>query len=269
MRISFDDNIHSQKYNYKTLYNKQRKGLNFSAHPDYYTIIAQGYDITTSNWFRRGLSYGKPSESFRDVIYCLKSVFEFAPSAAEPKKMLIGGIGESQEPLSLLAVVKNIIKEKPLTQKLDLYTVDLQSRPTLEELYEQSFVDDVAPAYVKDSFVIDAKTSKYRVKDEIFEYLAKVYNDTSKSLWDTRIQEAVKDYPNETFDVASVNNTLGYIKDWDERVYTAENIVRAIKRGGYFITDTADPGNGSLRPIIRNLMLEIDLGIFKKMPWSK
>ncbi len=263
MKISVNDYLYSTKVsNYKINSQRTRAGVSFSAHPDYYNIIAQGMDITTSNWFRRGLSYGSPSADFIDVIFYLERVFKNAPS--KQIKMLIGGIGESQEPFSLLAVVKNIIKDKPLAEKLDLHTIDLQSRPSLEELYKQSFVDDVAPAFVKDSFVMDEKTSKYRVKDEIFEYLAKVYNDTTKSLWDTRIQEAIKDYPSGTFDIVSVNNTLGYIKNWDERVYTVENIVRAIKKSGYFITDRADPGNGSLRPTIRNLMLEVAPGIYKK-----
>ena len=68
MKISVNNYLYSPKVNnYKTNSQRTREGVSFSAHTDYYMIMVQGYDITTSNWFRRGLSCGSPSEG---LIQC-------------------------------------------------------------------------------------------------------------------------------------------------------------------------------------------------------
>ena len=92
--------------------------------------------------------------------------------------MLIAGIGNSQEPFSHLAVIKNIT-QKPLKDILDLHIIDLQNKPNSIKLYIQSFYDrKCAPVYAPDSFTETQKyrkylglNPKYRVNDEIFEYL--------------------------------------------------------------------------------------------------
>lgn len=76
----------------------------------------------------------------------------------------------------------------------------------------------------------------YRVNDEIFDFLNDTY--AKNSLWDTRLQESIKTFSNEEFDLISVNNTLGYIIDKYTRINTLKDIYRTLKKDGIFVTDT-------------------------------
>ena len=109
----------------------------------------------------------------------------------EPQKMLIAGIGNSQEPFSYLAVIKDLFQNKKLTEVLDLHTIDLQSKPKDEKLKLDSFLDFgncSGPEYAKSSFLEDDALKyggfyfqKYRVIDEIFNYLKSVYENKNKA----------------------------------------------------------------------------------------
>ena len=61
------------------------------------------------------------------------------------------------------------------------------------------------------------------------------YNNPQKSKWETRIQDAVNDY-NKTFDIISINNTLGYIPD-KEKNETVKQMNNILNSKGIFITD--------------------------------
>ena len=76
---------------------------------------------------------------------------------------------------------------------------------------------------------------RYRVNDEIFDFLNNAYKQNS--LWDMRLQEAVKTFADEEFDIISINNTIGYITDKDSRINTINDIYRTLKKNGTFITD--------------------------------
>lgn len=81
------------------------------------------------------------------------------------------------------------------------------------------------------------KNMRWRVNDEIYEFLEQTYNNPQKSKWDSRIQETILDYPDNKFDIISANNVLPYITSQKESAQTVKNIVRALKPNGYFITD--------------------------------
>ena len=253
MKISFIN------YNIKN----SSKNTSFKAHKDFYRL-AKDYDILASNYFRRGRMYGAASNKYPDVINSLKGIFT---SNNEQKNILIGGVGRSQEPFSMLAVIKHLINQEPIADKVELNTIDLQSRPTDKTLFKYSYVDDLEPKYVKDSFVRDegekygfATWMHYRVKNDIYEFLKKTYKNNNKSHWDARIQEVVKDLPNESFDIISVNNTLGYIKDEPIILDTIKHLIRTLKSGGIFITDPFSRFNKACE----NKTFEIYDGIYKK-----
>lgn len=220
---------------------------NFKHHPEFIQLQKEGAEILASNYFRRGGFYGSASEKFIDVVNALRQVFH--PGLISffknyKVKMLIGGVGESQEPFSLLATAKNIMGKYKISDYLDTYTVDLQSKIDKDTVFKQSFYDAYEPEFVKSSFIADDGTKyglkrykTHRVTDDIFEYLSDTYNNPEKAKWETRIQDALKEYPDNEFEIASINNTLIYIKDRDELTEAVKNIYRILRRDGMFISD--------------------------------
>jgi len=215
---------------------------NFKHHPDFIELKKK-YEITASNYFRRGGFYGCTSEKFVDVINTLK--LYFTKHMKNEVSMLIGGVAESQEPYSLLAVIKDLIGKTLLRSVLDLNTIDLQSKPDDKTIFLQSFYDGRwEPDYVPKSFVREESADYgykyqhcYRVKPDIYKYLLLTYNNPEKARWETRLQEGIKDYPDKSFDIISINNTLGYIGDYKMIMNTVKEIQSKLKPGGVFITD--------------------------------
>lgn len=225
-----------------------KKSVKPKHHPDFYKLRNEGYEILASNYFRRGGAYGSPSDEFVDVIKAMRVILKSGLISFykdNKVKMLIGGIGESQEPFSLLATAKSIMGEENMSDYLDTYIVDLQTQPGKDTLFKQSYYDSCQePKFVKTSFIEDLNKNdelpsyrKYRVTDDIFEYLLNTYNNSEKSKWRTRIQDALNEYPDEEFDIVSINNTLMYIIDTDELKNSIKNIYRTLKPGGIFISD--------------------------------
>lgn len=214
--------------------------LSFKAHPEF-TALNRGYNVTASSFFRHSQYYGSPDVEFNDVKNVLTSAFQ--QKSKNPKKILIAGIGNSQEPFSFLAVIHKILGKTPLKKGVDMYFVDLQSQPSKETLFKHSFYDSQGtPAFVPESFVEDKRYNLvssfiYRVKDEIYKYLWKTYSDSNKSLWETKIQDAIKSFPEGAFDIISMNNILGYIAKSQDRNDVLQNACRCLKKDGILITD--------------------------------
>lgn len=212
----------------------------FKAHPEF-EALKKGYNVTASSFFRHSQYYGSPDVEFLDVQRAITGVFQ--PQQKDPKKILIAGIGNSQEPFSFLAVINNLLGKKPLKNGVDMYFVDLQSQPKKSELFKQSFYDSHgAPPFAPESFVEDRKNNVavnfvFRVKDEIYKYLCKAYSNSKKSKWETKIQDAIRTYPDESFDIISMNNILGYIAKQEERNEVFEHATRCLKKDGVLITD--------------------------------
>lgn len=240
------------------------------AHPDFYEISQYNLSLRASSFFRRGVVLGETSY-FKDVIDVFSTLFN--KNTNDKKSILIVGIGRSQEPFSYLASIKELIKDKKLKDVLNLQTVDLQAKPTKNILLSCTHYGGFwgkEPMFAKSSFIKYAQMygdtvlqTGFRVNDEIFDYLYKTYNNKSKSKWATRIQDDIKNYPDNSFDVLSMNNVLGYIEDDDEYYSTIKNMPRIVKPNGFIITDTICE-NLFQKVGVDKMLTKISDGIFKK-----
>ena len=112
---------------------------------------------------------------------------------------------------------------------------------------------------------IKQKSMRWRVNDEVYGFLEQTYNNPQKSKWDSRVQEAILDYPDNKFDVISANNVLPYIISERESAETVKNIVRTLKPNGYFITDPYEnPYHVRVLSDYKN-MKKICQGIYQKV----
>ena len=240
------------------------------AHPDFYEISQYNFSLRASSFFRRGVVLGETSY-FKDIIDVFSTLFN--KNTNDKKSILIVGIGRSQEPFSYLASIKELIKDKKLKDVLNLQTVDLQAKPTKNILLSCTHYGGFwgkEPMFAKSSFIKYAQMygdtvlqTGFRVNDEIFDYLYKTYNNKSKSKWATRIQDDIKNYPDNSFDVLSMNNVLGYIEDDDEYYSTIKNMPRIVKPNGFIITDTICE-NLFQKVGVDKMLTKISAGIFKK-----
>ena len=207
--------------------------------------------------------------------------------------MLIIGIGHSQEPFSYLASIKGIIKSNPLNKAVDLYVVDLQSKPKYNELRLNAFPNlfpyEKFPKYASKSFIKDVKfpntepnnlspikyyiytqmhkpahpSKDYRVNDEILKFVNEAYNNPEKSKWDSCIQEVITNFSDNEFDIISANNVFGYLSD-NDYAKTMKQIKRILKtEDGYFISDPyfQDVQNSEILSTFK----ELYLGIYQKI----
>ena len=282
--------VSSQKFN--NPYTQRKKTINFAAHPDFYK-----FNSVQSAFFRRG-AVVLACNGYADVEKTFKTVLE--DCANKMINMLIIGIGRSQEPFSYTASLKSMLKRKPLKSHLDLYTVDLQSKPDDKTLWQNSFYDGYykdkrMPKFAVDSFVEDKKNKDtipekfkteplfiftrqmqknkepvkedlyYRVNDEIFDFIKETYNNPRKSKWESPVQDVITDYPDNKFEIVSANNVLFYIINEDEIVKTIKHIKRILKPGGYFITDPYEPPFWLKFSGAFDSMEQIYAGIYKKV----
>jgi len=230
----------------KSVNNVQSKNkaadVSFGAHPDYYKLQEMYYGgVLTSNYFRRGSNYGKPSANFADVVSTLSKLYKEKPK----QKALIVGVGKCQEPFSMLAVIKDLNRDRKLKDVIDLSCVDMQSKIPRRKSFLYSFYDTPVykPKYAPDSFVWNGSPFicndyRYRVKDEILGFLRKTFSDKQKTQWNTRIQDVIQNFETDSFDFVSMNNVLVYISDRSEKAHVVENLERIVKPGGIIITDT-------------------------------
>lgn len=229
----------SVNYNYNR--RNPRCNNSFGHHPDF-DILLKTKPVLTSDYFRRGITIKIGDyPNFRDIVNLFNSIFS---KNIKPIKMLIAGIANSEEPFSYLTTIKTIIKDKPIHDVLDLYIIDLQSKPDKDKLFKNSYlVDSTPPIFAKRGFVYSPHDIyplyKYRVSDELFDYLNKTYNDSSKSKWETRLQEEITNYPENYFNIISTNNVLYYMEDY-EAYDTYNQMCRKVNAGGYVITENDD-----------------------------
>lgn len=276
-------------------YNRRRQAKpSFTAHPDFYK-----YNSIVSCYFRRGAVLLTNSKGYADIENLFAGIF--TSNINKPKQMLIIGIGNSQEPFSYLSSIKGIINKNPLKNNVDLYTVDLQSKPDEIKLRNNAFCNlfeyETCPKYAKKSIVKDSfkkwmglddnieklnPIEKYiyevfnknrhknanlydRVNDEVFDFLKETYNNPQKSKWDSAIQEVITDYPDKKFDIISANNVLPYIIDENKIIQTINHIKRILKTGGYFITDPYKYPQNYIDAGVLDNFREINKGIYQKI----
>lgn len=237
--------------------------------PDYLRLKSRCKNLLASCYFRRGQWYDFANKDlFKQVVDIFQKVFE---ETKRPKGMLIVGVADSQEPFSYLAVINEIAKKqnKRLEDIIDLHTVDLQRKPWDIKIRKDSFFDaGCKPPFAESSFYYDrdwhGKSIMYhwRVKKHICDYLENTYNNPQKSKWDTRIQDVANSYNNESLDIISINNVLGYIDTAEAEILTLKQLIDKLKKGGFLITD---PLNKDVlyRNGISNIE-EIGFGIYQK-----
>ena len=289
----------------------------FMAHPDFYK-----YNSVQSCFFRRGSVLLSCAKGYEDIENLFFKIFN---SDNGLKNMLIVGIGSSQEPFSFLTSIKGILKESKLKNNLDLYAVDLQSKPEQIDLKLNAFCDlydyQSFPQFAKNGFVKDntddwfgikqekkyidpiieyshyflcyrkrwkeleqkgysleeilnifrnedkQRGMRWRVNDEVFEFLEKTYDNPQKSNWDSRIQDIIQTYPDNKFDIISANNVIPYITalSRSEAALTIKHMIRTLKPNGYIITDPYK-NEYHVREITNsNKMKEIFSGIYQKI----
>ena len=251
---------------------KQKNGaaqVSFKAHPEY-EYLSKNFQLTASGFFRRGREFGTPDEEFIDIVKLMNAIFK--RNSFTKKKMLVIGVGSSQEPFSDLAVIKRAINGTPIKKRVELHTIDLQPKPNEQKLFIDSFYDSPKyPRFAGESFVYDKEHEglfqgcHYRVDDEIFDFVKRTYNNPFRSRWDARVQDVIKEYSDDKFDIVAVNNTLPYIGETGTIVETLQHIKRILKpRNGYLITDPyklkymREPG------VLDNLQEE-EKGIYRKL----
>ena len=275
--------------------NKNEAKPAFTAHPDFYK-----YNSVQSCFFRRGAVLLSCAKGYADIESLFCKIFKTNENL--PKKMLIVGVGNSQEPFSYLASIKGIMEDSLLKNNIDLHTVDLQSKPKHLELKKCSFCDlydyQSFPKYAGRSFVkdnynnwLERKPQKtelapigqlliynqksyipkeslhWRVNDEVFNCLETTYNNPKKSMWESRIQDIIKDYPDNQFDIISANNVIPYITAFSlsEMSHTIKNMMRILKPNGYIITDPYKNEYHTIEIANSNKMKEIFSGIYQKI----
>ncbi len=222
-------------YNYSQInYPSTKQNITFGHHPELEVMLSKKWPVLTSSYFRRGSSYIDSTRSFLEIVNIFHKVFK---NTDEIPKMLIVGIGNSEEPFSYLSTIKQLNKDKPVDDVSDFYIVDMQSKPKREDLYITSYcTEDYIPFYAKEGFVFDPHPKiplyDYRVKDELFEFLCKTYDNPAKSKWETKIQDAINTYPENYFDIVSINNVLYYIKDYELAKDTFNQVCRTVKPSG-------------------------------------
>ena len=253
--------ITSSYFNYNQTNNCSAKyNTSFTNHPDFDVLIKK-WPLCASGYFRRGITFGEPSERFIDIVKIFRNVFK---NTVTPKKMLIVGIANSEEPFSYLATIKQLNETRPIEDILDLHIIDLQSKTSREALFNYSYDTEYIPFYAKKSFVYSPHPQiplyNYRINDELFEFLYKTYNDPSKSKWETRVQDAITTYPDNYFDIISINNVIYYIKD--KPVETFNNVYRVVKPDGYIISDDNDYSIQSKKTEYLELLSE---GLYRKI----
>ena len=134
----------------------------FKARPD-----LQKYNSTVSCYFRRGSVLLSCAKEYEKIEYLFSKIF--SSNTNNLKTLLIIGVGKSQEPFSYLVSIKGIIKDRILKNSVDLYSVDLQSKPKHFELKDNAFCDlfdyQNFPKYAKSSFVKDSANNWLEIKE--------------------------------------------------------------------------------------------------------
>lgn len=245
MKISTQSFCYNCNQNYHS-----NNSVNFKNHPDFDRLENKGLPIMMSTYYR--YDFQKITNIFRGL--CM--------NRNTPIKLLIAGVADNQEPFSYLTMFRTINRDKPIDEVVDLHIIDLQSKPTSEKLFGDSLISRKPPVYIEYGYWYNQHYKRCRVDDDLFEYLLATYNNPEKSKWETRLQEQIKDYPENYFDVISANSVLHYI-DWNERKPTYDNMCKKTAKDGYIFTceDDTYAHNSTYNNMLQRQRC---IGIYKK-----
>lgn len=251
-------------YSYNNLHQTKQKNVSFCSRTKEDENVRRLSRIyinpTRSYIFRRN------SGQFEDVANAIKYIFRENPKP----KILVVGVGKGEEPLSYLAVIKTLFKDKKLDDIVDLNCVDLLSKFSDSEMIENSFLPssflEGPPEYAKNSFVwgpsLHSRMYSFRLEGKILKFAKKIFDN--KTLWNTKIEDYAAKAPNETYNLISMNNVLMYIESHDEKIKAMENISRMLKPNGILVTDGMDESNRELFKCLENF-INIAPGIWRKL----
>lgn len=220
----------SANLNYQNSASLQKpcQSVNFGTRPEFLELQRIYSNPRYSYFFRR-------SEDFSNVVKAFRQMY----ASVQKPKVLVVGVGRGEEPLTYLAVIKDIFKNDPLDKVVDMNCVDLQPKISGLVLKNNSFTESYSTVlFAKDSFICDAITGKFFVKPNIFNYLIKTFNNPQKSHWDTSIEEYSSKCQKETYDMISMNKVLMYLKDKETQVKTVDKLFDMLKPDGIIISDS-------------------------------
>jgi hypothetical protein len=224
-------------------------------------------NLMASFWFRRGFD----TKEFEDVATAL----EEAISVNKPAKVLLIGVADAQEPMSILATVNHLAAQKPLKEVIHLNCVDIRSPLSEEFIEEHASFHDSAPSRAISGILEKVASSSfdteqrplqgtfYRLKKPILDYLKKVFADKASTHWDTQIEDFSKTAPSEAYDVILYNNVGLYLANLGVRKEVLSNLCRMVKPGGFLITD------GYMDPHCKDLACFNNFTKFKDGIWCK
>lgn len=264
------DKNHNQTFIRKNL--SQNKNLSFES--DFgWKYMQHDYSLLSSQLFRRDYKYGCHCPDYQDVIDSLDEIL----NEKQPIKMLVAGVAEGEEPISLLAVISELTGHKPIEETVDLNLTDFNPKPKLKtEFWKPDFATS---SFEKNPKNDSCKLNEYILKPSIMNYLQEVYKDcdnkdpNARSKWNINIQDYSKEAPSEEYDVISYNNVACYINKDQDKIDVLKNFVRMLNVGGLLITDpyetdvlSAKIGEDKYMPVPdAENMRKIKPGIWKKI----
>lgn len=237
--------------------NNSSYNINFGIRADYLKY-SERFNIRASNWFRRSQCYGVQSENFQHVINTLTDIYK----AQNKVNLLVVGIGEGQEPLSMLTTIKALNKNKKLNEVVDLNCVDLQPK-SLDENEWRILNFDKENTYFPEMFRTtqnDYHRYGYPL-NEISDYYRGILNNPDKTKFDTSVIEFVRGGKKEMYDVISCNNTLIYGESKKENLQALRGLAKLVKPNGILITDNFK----EFANILKDGFKELYPGIWQKI----
>lgn len=226
--------INPIKLNFNTCYQnrscqqKPYQSVNFGVRSEFLELQRVYSNPRYSYFFRR-------SDSFGNVVDSLKQVF----ANAKKPKLLIVGVGKGEEPMSYLAVIKNLYRRESLENIVDLNCVDIQPKISTLALKNNSVTDEASTLiYAKRSFNYDIKTRKFYLKSNILDFLVKTFDNPLQSHWDASIEEYSSNSPKKKYNLISMNKVLMYLKDRETQAKVVDNLLDMLKPDGILISDS-------------------------------
>lgn len=232
---------------------KTRQNINFGMRSEFLDLQRVYSNPRYSYFFRN-------SDSFSNVVDSLKQVF----TNTKKTKLLIVGVGRGEEPMSYLAVIKNLYKNEDLNNIVDLDCVDIQPKISTLSLKNNSVTEEPSTLiYAKKSFYYDVNTRKFYLKSNILNFLIKTFDNPIKTHWDTSIEEYSSNCSKKTYNLISMNKVLMYLKDRETQAKVIDNLFNMLKPNGILISDSEhDFSSWNLKNA--KMITEIYPGIWQK-----
>lgn len=129
-----------------------------------------------------------------------------------PLKLLVIGVGNMEEPISLLAVAQEKLGDGKLDEDIDMEIVEIRSRNEVSPRYRlgrQLFMAaPVQPQCCPDSFVL--VDGEYEPVPEIKDYLTRATENDARAHFGTPVENYTRTNPGQ-FDVVCCNNVIQHL----------------------------------------------------------